>query len=297
MGGVGPAHGFLVEGLTKPMELALQAPAKVNLHLRILGRRPDGYHEVFTLMQALDLADTLFLGDGAQELEFTCDDPALSRDNLVEKAARAWFAAAGLPPRARLRLIKQVPVGAGLGGGSSDAAATLLGLNALHGGLLEPAQLHSLACSLGADVPFFLAGGTALCRGIGEKVEPLPGFPPLHYVLVNPGFSVSTAWVYRNLDLEWTSADTERRIRRSYPVGAIWDELLVNELEEVTVTAHPELDDLKRELTGYGAVGALMSGSGPTVFGVFREGKGAGEAARRLAAQGYWARSCRGEQT
>lgn len=277
------------------MEISLTAPAKVNLHLKVLGRRADGYHELVTLMQPLSLADELVLGHQAQGLEFSCDDPTLVQDNLVTRAARAFFAAAGLPPRARLHLRKRVPVAAGLGGGSSDAAATLLGLNRLHGGVLSPTSLWELARGLGADVAFFLGRVTALCTGVGEVVEPWPGYPLLDYVLVNPGLAVSTAWVYGQFDLAWTNRHGRNRINRPVSRTLPLAEVLVNDLELVTLEAHPELARIKRALLEEGAWGALMSGSGPTVFGVFAEARAAEHAARRLAGMNnWWVRSCRG---
>jgi 4-diphosphocytidyl-2-C-methyl-D-erythritol kinase len=277
------------------MEITLSAPAKVNLSLLVLGRRDDGYHELMTLMQPLSLADELFISDQAQDLVFTCDDPALVENNLVTRAARAYFQALGEKPRARLHLKKQVPVAAGLGGGSSDAAAALLGLNALHGQALEPARLLELARGLGADVAFFLGGVTALCTGVGERVQPWPDFPLLEFVLVNPGIPVSTAWVYGQFDLAWTNSHARNRIRRSLSRSLPTGEFLVNDLEMVTIEAHPRLARIKQVLLEEGAWGALMSGSGPTVFGVFAEAQAAARAASSLATRGgWWVRACRG---
>lgn len=280
------------------MQLRVLAPAKVNLYLRVLGRRQDGYHELITLMQPVDLCDELVISREGQGLRFTCDDPSLQRDNLVERAARAWFQAAALRPRVHLHLVKRVPVGAGLGGGSSDAAATLLGLNALYDGLLSPQRLYELACGLGSDVPFFLGGVTALCRGRGEVVEPWPEFPLLDYVLVNPGFRVSTAWVYDQLDLPWTKLPEVNRIYRlQSQCGPLPAGLLANDLAEVTKRAHPEVGELEGALAACGALGSLMSGSGPTVFGVFADQESARRAARRLGRRrGWWVRACRGIQ-
>lgn len=277
------------------MQITLAAPAKVNLSLQVLGRRDDGYHELATLMQPLSLADELCLSDQASGLVFSCDDPSIQEDNLVTKAALAYFQALGAKPRARLHLKKRLPVAAGLGGGSSDAASTLLGLNALHGGALPPATLAQLAAGLGADVAFFLAGCTSFCLGKGELVRPWPEFPLLDYVLVNPGFAVSTAWVFREFDLTWTKAKPGHRINRSPSRSLPASQMLVNDLEAVTLAAHPVLARIKEELLELGAWGALMSGSGPTVFGVFAETDAAEQAARSLPAPpGYWVRACRG---
>ncbi len=277
------------------MRLDLFAPAKVNLHLQVLGCRPDGYHELATLMQPLSLGDELTIDDQANEFIFTCDNPELRSGNLVEKAALLWFKAAEREPRATLHLTKVVPVAAGLGGGSSDAAAALVGLNAMHGGLLPPERLVELALSLGADVPFFLAGVTGWCTGIGDKVEPWPDFPLLDYVLVNPGFPVSTAQIYAEWDLAWTNPSVVNTIYRPPKAAYDLDGLLRNDLELATQRAFPQLEDMRQALREVGAKGALMSGSGPTVFGVFSDTGAAARAAERLAnQQDWWVCACRG---
>jgi 4-diphosphocytidyl-2-C-methyl-D-erythritol kinase len=277
-------------------ELVLDAPAKVNLHLSVLGRRPDGYHELVTLMQPLELCDRLTLERAEPGLTFTCDRPDLEGpDNLVMRAARAFFQAWGREPAVRLALTKRIPVAAGLGGGSSDAAAALLGLNRMHGAPLEPQRLRELARNLGADVPFFLQPHTAWCRGIGEKVEPVPDFERLFYVLVNPGIVVSTAWVYSQLEITWTSASKSNKINPLLGLSRVSALLLSNDLESVTLRTHPELQGVKDVLMGAGAIGALMSGSGPTVFGVYRDRTSAGLAAEKLAGRGgLWVHSCGG---
>ncbi|ADK84097.1 4-diphosphocytidyl-2C-methyl-D-erythritolkinase [Desulfarculus baarsii DSM 2075] len=276
-------------------KLTLAAPAKVNLSLRIIGRRADGYHELLTLMQPLSLADEVSVELRAGGVALACDDERLIENNLMTRAAEAYFAALGAPPGVRLGLKKRIPVAAGLGGGSSDAAAVLLALNALHGGALDPARLVALAAGLGADVAFFLAGQTALCSGVGEIVHPLPVFPLLHYVVVNPGFAVPTAWVYKQFDLSWTSQNNCNKIICLPCAGHALCDILVNDLEGVTLTAYPQLVDVKRALAEAGAVGALMSGSGPSIFGVFADEGSATKAAHNLAARGqWWVEACRG---
>lgn len=279
------------------MRLELFAPAKLNLHLSVGPPRADGYHPLVTLMQPLDVGDRLVIETGRPGLRFSCNLPELAgEDNLVVRAACAWYEAAGKEPGIAIQLDKQIPVAAGLGGGSSDAAATLLGLNALHGSPLEPRRLYELACSLGADVPFFLAGCTALCTGIGEVVQPLPEFPRLDYVLLNPGLAVSTARIYRQFDLHWTKPESSYRINRSHHEGTFWEGLLINDLEAVTLALHPVLAELKEALRGAGARGVLMSGSGPTLFGVFDSPDQAVRAADSLACghPSCWVRPCRG---
>ncbi len=275
--------------------LTIFAPAKVNLCLHVLGRRPDGYHELATLMQPLSLGDYLKVRLGGEGLSLSCNDPALCGDNLVLAAARAFFQAVELEPSAEFALQKNIPVAAGLGGGSSDAAAALLALNALHGSPLTPERLWQLARNLGADVPFFLGGVTALCSGIGDVVEPWPDFPLWDYVLVNPRFGLSTARIYQEFDLQWTNGSGITKISR--PPGNPDPGLafMVNDLERVALRDESVLGDIKEALAGSGASGCLMSGSGPTVFGVFAGPAQAKEAARRLRQEGrWWVRACRG---
>jgi 4-diphosphocytidyl-2-C-methyl-D-erythritol kinase len=193
--------------------LRLSCPAKVNLSLELLGRRPDGYHELRSVMAPISLADDLELRLAAEpgvRLRVEGADLPAGPDNLVHRAAalvldevRAAAAGAAHEPAApgvEIRLVKRIPVGAGLGGGSSDAAGTLVGLDRLLGSPLGPARLARLALRLGADVPFFVGGRAALATGVGERLEPLPPLPTLWMVLVNPGFPVSTADVYREFD-------------------------------------------------------------------------------------------------
>lgn len=281
---------------TERASLTLDAPAKVNLHLSVLGRRPDGYHELVTLMQPLELCDRVTLERAEPGLAFTCDQPELAGpDNLVVRAAEAFFAAWGGEPAVRLHLAKRIPVAAGLGGGSSDAAAALTGLNRLHGEPLSRRRLQELARGLGADVPFFLQPHTAWCMGIGERVRPVPEFERLFYVLVNTGRAVSTAWVYGQLEITWTSAAKSNKINPLLGLSRVNALFLCNDLEGVTLRALPELQGVKDALMGAGAIGALMSGSGPTVFGIFRDRTSARLAAEKLAERGgLWVHSCGG---
>ncbi|MGH7938600.1 MAG: 4-(cytidine 5'-diphospho)-2-C-methyl-D-erythritol kinase, partial [Bryobacteraceae bacterium] len=181
--------------------MQLFAPAKINLRFKILRRREDGFHEIETLMAPISLRDEITLTPNDRGLEFSCDDPVLpaGEDNLVTRAARAFFAEAKVEPRLRIELRKKIPHGAGLGGGSSDAASTLLGLNRMQGDLLSRACLTSVAASLGSDVPFFLAESPAICRGRGEIVEPVAiALPRLRLLLLKPEFGVPTPWAYQH---------------------------------------------------------------------------------------------------
>jgi 4-diphosphocytidyl-2-C-methyl-D-erythritol kinase len=264
-----------------PKSIRVACPAKVNLYLRVLGRRPDGYHELVTVMQPLSLADEL-TASPARDLKLKCDDPELPRDegNLVWQAALKFGEAVGQPVPVHFRLRKRIPRAAGLGGGSSDAAGALLALNALAGEPLSAAQLHQLACRLGADVPFFLLRGPAVAGGIGTELSPLE-LPPYHYLLLNPGLPLSTRWVYQNLDL--------RRLTFG-PEHDTWDpghpeRWVLNDLAAVALKRFPELDDLLHRLQHLGARAQGLSGSGPTIFGIFpslREAQEAGAAVRRF---------------
>lgn len=265
--------------------LKLHCPAKVNLHLRVLERRPDGYHEIVTLMQCVGPCDELELQWGGDSIELSCSQPGvpLGEDNLAYRAARLFQEKTGITGGVRIHLTKRIPMGAGLGGGSSDAAGVLRAMNRMLGGPLGDQGLLELAAGLGADVPFFLTGGAALARGIGERLEPLGVELPLYYLLWFPGFPVPTGWVYQNLDLGLTSKSKEftipQLIDRFEDVLAI----LHNDLEAVTARHHPWVAQAKALLRDAGAEGVLMSGSGPTVFGLFRTEQDARRALGRIA--------------
>jgi 4-diphosphocytidyl-2-C-methyl-D-erythritol kinase len=274
------------------MQRTVSAPAKVNLILDVLGRRPDGYHEVAMLMVRLSLHDrvTVSLTSGSG-ITVACPglDLAAGEENIAVRAARLFLAHTGIETGVAIAIAKQIPAAAGLGGGSSDAAAVLLALNDLLDTGLPCGELQSLGVRLGADVPFFLCGEMAAwATGIGERLEPWRGLPPCWLVLVNPRFAVSTAWVYQNLGL--THQRCMSKIPRFPERAAELVPLLRNDLEAVTSSRHPEIAAIKQRLLQAGALGALMSGSGPTVFGVFAGQSAAETAAARLARDtGWWA--------
>lgn len=275
--------------------LRCHCPAKINLYLKVVGRRPDGYHELVTVMQPLSLADILELEYDPAGLELTCQCnwPTVPRDtgNLAVRAAQLFQQHTGRRFGLRLRLEKQIPVAAGLGGGSSDAAGVLLGLRTLVTPDLPWSELHQLARQLGADVPFFLLQRPALARGIGDVLEPLD-LPAIWLVLVNPGFAVATAWVYQQLQPPFSPALTTARNFWEKTPAAQW---LHNDLAEITERHYPEIARLRQQLLDLGAQGALMSGSGPTVFGLFPDQAMAEHAAAVLTREtGYWVRVARG---
>lgn len=254
--------------------LVVNASAKVNLTLEVLGKRPDGYHEIATVMQAVDLSDQVVLED-ARSLMLETDAAGVptGADNLVMRAAALLREAAGVDRGARIRLAKRIPVAAGLGGGSSDAAATLWGLNRLWGVRWGGERLSELAVRLGMDVPFFLGRGRALATGRGERIERLPGGGAYALVLVNPNIALPAREVYGRVteaafsDGARVPAMLKALERRNAAVVAA---SLYNGLETVVEPAWPVVGRIKAALASAGALGAVMSGSGPTVFGVAR---------------------------
>jgi 4-diphosphocytidyl-2-C-methyl-D-erythritol kinase len=261
--------------------LRVFCPAKVNLYLRVLGRRSDGYHDLLSFMQPLSLVDELTVSPAPPGIFLDCDQPGIPKGpgNLVWQAALEFQRAAGRKVGVHMVLEKKIPAAAGLGGGSSDAAGALLALNALNGELLTAAALRSLAGGLGADVPFFLGKGAAVARGIGTELSPLQ-LPAYWYLLLNPGVRVSTRWVYENLDLKGL---------KGYKILGEndWDpeqpgEWIHNDLESVTLKQYPQLGTLLDALARLGARARGMSGSGPTLYGLFPGLEAARDAGRRL---------------
>jgi len=257
--------------------LTLKAPAKINLFLKVLNRRPDGYHEIESLMQKIKLFDILHLSRQGEQISLSCPGNTLpeDRENLAYRAAHAFFSATGIKPGIKIILEKNIPVAAGLGGGSSDAAAVITGLNTLLNANLGREQLIDIARPLGADVPFFVQDcSAAMATGIGDCIQQVLPMRGLSIVLVNPGFGVSTKWVYENFPLTSNSntyilARDQKTTKDFHAAAPSLYEELGNDLEVVTINRFPEIGDLKKELKKGGAVTSLMSGSGPTVFGLF----------------------------
>jgi len=290
--------------------LRLAAPAKVNFGLRVVGRREDGYHELESVFLPLDLADELEIeldSSGPRSVELTLegasDDVPAGGDNLATRAALGFLAAASLDHRVRLRLRKNVPSGAGLGGGSSDAATVLRGLDSLLPGAVGPHLLQDLAVSLGADVPFFLDPRPALVTGIGERLEPLSGpCPSLILVLANPGQPLSTGQVFAAFDAltETRPAPTLRPLlsglREAPGDSRALGVLLQNDLELVAQQLCPAIGRLRSALLEGGARAVGMSGSGATVFGVFGSEAEARQAAGRFEAP-VWSRVARTQES
>jgi len=277
--------GALSSGSGRGRRIELSAAAKVNLVLEVLGRRADGYHEIVTVMQAVELSDRIVLED-VEPLELRTTAPGIPTDgsNLALRAASALREAAGVQRGVRITLDKRIPVAAGLGGGSTDAAAVLLGLNRLWRLRWPLDRLAEVAVLLGMDVPFFLRGGAALGTGRGEKLDRMRGMA-MALVLANPRYASSTAEAYGRLTPAMYSdggraravatALSARRIERV--AGSLY-----NGLEAAVAPAHPEIGQMKAALLAAGALGALMSGSGPTVLGVARSLDHARQIQRRV---------------
>jgi 4-diphosphocytidyl-2-C-methyl-D-erythritol kinase len=264
--------------------MKILSPAKINLFLQVTGKRPDGFHELFSLMCCLDLFDIIFLQFGGKKIEIESSNLQIPLDetNIAHKAATLFFKSLKTTDGLNIRIEKSIPVAAGLGGGSSNAASVLSGLNQHYGFPFSRDELMSLGLELGADVPFFLFQKPALASGVGEKLEAYPGSLPYHILLFNPGIEVPTAEVYRNLNLGLTKC--KKKITKLFLKQSGFDASLhlCNDLETVTISKYPVIESLKKQLLAHGALGALMSGSGPTVFGLFSDSHTAGEAGRAI---------------
>ena len=273
--------------------ISLPSFAKVNLDLRILGTRPDGFHNLKTVFQSLTLFDNVTVTARRGPLTVTCDEPDIPTDrrNLVWKAAsllhRVSTGKTTAPRDITIDLRKRVPAEAGLGGGSANAAMTLVALNALWKLDLDLASLTRIGARLGADVPYFLVGGTALGLGRGDDIYPLPDMPPVHVVILRPGFGVPTADAYR-----WYDEETRRPLKgpapRPVPPGwPAWSATLRNDLEVPVVRHHPAIGRIRQSLVDAGAAFAAMSGSGSAVFGLFERKEAARRTANDLARPGW----------
>ena len=259
------------------------APAKINLFLHVLRKRPDGYHDIASLMRKITLFDELTFLPRPEGIILKCPNSELplSEENLVFRAAKAVFSHTGFKKGIEITLIKKIPLAAGLGGGSSDAATTLMALNEMCGLRLKKAQLMKLGATLGADVPFFVFGNSAFATGTGNKLSLWKNPPKINIVLINPCFPLSTKMVYEKLNLRLTKERINYSIPRFFALGDIIRHLH-NDLEIVSLKMHPELDDIKNTLVRHGALGAMMSGSGPTVFGIFADEIAAKKAAEAI---------------
>ena len=253
--------------------ITLTAPAKVNFRLDVLRKRLDGYHELRMIMQCIDLCDEIdMIASPGTGISLSCEgSPFIPSDssNLVWRAAAAILKESRQDAAVKIHLRKRIPVAAGLGGGSSDAAAVLLGLNSLLESQLTDDQLRRIALNLGADVPFFISREPAMAEGVGEILTPLEAIPKLWLLLINPGIHIPTPWAYKNLGL--TTEKVAVKLPFLYKSAADVCAILANDLEPVAVRRYPVINDVKERLIANGALGSLMSGSGSSVFGIFAD--------------------------
>jgi len=265
--------------------LSIAAPCKVNLHLSIERRRPDGFHEIKTLFHRVSLRDTIHLQrTQAPGIQLCVSDPGLpfGPDNIVWRAAELFFKQYPQSGGVKLQVDKHIPVGAGLGGGSSNAAATLLGLQRLYGIEMPTKQLMALGASLGADVVFFLADTrSAWATGIGEKLSPVENSPDMWFLIIYPNIHISTQWAYQTFsqDILLTNQRKNNNVRDSFRSLSDACGLMYNDFEQVIFPRYGQIQALKYNLLSAGAAGALLSGSGSSVYGVFAD-KNACETAR-----------------
>jgi 4-diphosphocytidyl-2-C-methyl-D-erythritol kinase len=284
------------------MTLTFPAFAKINWTLEVLGRRADGYHELRTLLQTVSLCDELRFTPTDSEIEIVCDAPGVPCDetNLAHRAATLLREFTGLKRGARVEIIKRIPPAGGLGGGSSNAAVTLMVLQRLWGVRLKPRDLFALGAKLGADVPCFFLGGTCLGIGRGDEVYPLAEIQAEHLLLVNAGIAVPTREAYAALPPELTKPHPAAMM--PFALEAAYGSVslqsgpptqLSNDLERPVLARYPLLSEIKQRLTQAGACAALMSGSGSTIFGVFDSEAARGAAQEALSRRGWWCAEAR----
>ena len=289
-----PSREVVINSQLSPSEITVFAPAKINVILRILDRRPDGFHNLWSIMQTVGLEDEvqIRLRADRQDIQLTCDAAQLAADqsNLVYRAAAEVLERAQDAIGLDIELRKRIPMGAGLGGGSSDAAATIIGLNRLLQLEWSPKQMADVGQSLGSDVPFFLFAPSAFVTGRGETVRPVVVEGARWVVLVNPGFGVNTKWAYHELAATRTAVTplslVQRELDRQSRVS--WAQLIAaaeNDFEAPVFAAHGKLREIKRSLQGQGAEIALLSGSGATVFGVFADEASARQAQAQFSSE------------
>lgn len=276
--------------------LEIPAHAKINLSLDVLGKRPDGYHELRMIMQTVELHDLVKLETaGEAGISLKCGSRWVPEDssNTAWKAAALIAGRYGIKDGIRITIDKHIPVAAGMAGGSADAAAVLRGLNELFSLGLANDTLRELGKLAGADVPYCIEGGTRLAEGIGERLTKLPDFDKVDILLVKPNIGVSTGWVYGNLATDEICDEERPDTGLLISALSVHDTITVsrnmkNVLERVTIPRHPIIQEAKDRLLDMGALGSMMSGSGPTVFGIFQDAATAVGAMERLSADERW---------
>ncbi len=273
--------------------IEITAFAKVNLGLRVLEKRDDGYHNIESIMQTVSLADTIKITKGQGGIRITSDNKDLpgGASNLCHKAARLFLDGLKEDTGVALHINKRIPLGAGLGGGSSDAASVLMGLNLLFESSVEPKRMQELSLEIGSDVLFFLEGGTAKVSGRGEFIEPIRPEPSFSYLIIYPGFSIDTTWAYGRIksltkNAKYSSLNVYSFIEKAAK-GSPME--LHNDFEEVMRTEYPALSQIRELLIAHNARAVSLSGSGSSVFGIFNDGQEMNRALRDFEGRGYWA--------
>ncbi len=270
--------------------VSVLSPAKINLYLAITGKRADGYHELLSLFCPITLYDTVTLTFGETDIRVSCNHPDVpdNEGNIAYRAAKLFFGRLGKNDGVMIRIDKQIPVAAGLGGGSSNAATVLVSMNEYYNYPFSQKELGEIGLKIGADVPFFIFGKPALASGIGEKLESVGRIKPYKILVIFPGFGVSTADIYKNLNLRLTNC--KKKLNNSCFKDSDIDaaQCACNDLESVTEVLYPEISEIKQRLMTYGAKAALMSGSGSSVFGLFSDISEAERAFRVLSAHSRW---------
>lgn len=270
--------------------IELFSHAKINLRLDIVRKRKDGYHDIRTLFQKVSLRDELRITTSGNSIKVECDNhqvPA-NEGNLAYTAAQAILSQYGIKDGVSISIKKNIPLAAGLGGGSSNAASTLLGINQLFGLGASTRELMRIGRDIGADVPFFIFGKTALATGIGDRLEKIEITPKLWLLLITPGIQISTAWAYSNLRMGLTSRPINTNIPNCINHLTEIISLLSNDLEKAVIPRYPIVKSIKEDLLNKGAKGSLMSGSGSTVYGIFSSEDEAKEAYGQLTNHSDW---------
>lgn len=273
-------------------QITRKAYGKINLGLDVLSKRPDGYHELKMVMQTVEIYDVLTFQKNEGSIRISTDHKELPEDkgNLIYQAAELIRETYGISEGVTITLQKNIPIAAGMAGGSSDAAAVFHGMNELFGLSMSLSDMKKLGVRIGADVPYCIMGGSALSEGIGEILTPLPAPPKAHLLIVKPDINVSTGFVFKNLQVDTLlfHPDIDGMVRslKEGDLRGITDRM-GNVLETVTMKRYPVIGRIKEEMINQGAENALMSGSGPTVFGIYREEETAKKAERIIEKQGY----------
>jgi 4-diphosphocytidyl-2-C-methyl-D-erythritol kinase len=272
--------------------IKIKAFAKINLGLRVLDKREDGYHNIETVLQTISLFDQLDISIGNGSIVVTSDNPELPQDenNLCYKASKIFQEKSGHKKGVHINLQKNIPIGAGLGGGSSDAASVLTGLNILFSFPFEKNEIRRMAISIGSDIPFFIDGGTAFVTGRGEIIKPIKPGPFLNYLVVFPGFGIDTKWAYEKINFLTKRENYIKILNCNFDVEDIKNNkmLLKNDFEEVMLREYAKLREVRRFLIQNGAASVSLSGSGSSIYGIFDDLKKMDRAYTNLAEEGYW---------